>query len=216
MICGIHGADLFENLYEAQDVGGKAMACVSDTYFLEKTPRSCRGVLWRQSRLLVRASCLRHARVAYVQKGIANCTLRNSTTSSGATYCDDELCVRFVTAVYLHCRHPDIDVAMLHLDAPYLAERRAFSADLERALDEWENFIADLYTTTAEGAGQIRHYQMFTTPVKMFLATVMFPTCSFILFFVYVIFYMGASDKTMFKEIPYAHLKNEEETKRRI
>ncbi|CAH2260933.1 jg22320 [Pararge aegeria aegeria] len=211
MISGSCGADMFDSLNEAQVNGGKAMACVSDTY--KNTLRSCQGVIWRQSSLLVRASCLKYARDPYVQKGITNCTRSNSTTTIFTEeYCDDDMCIRHVIAIYMHPRFPTIDLAILRLDAPYSSETHALNGDLEQKLNEWETFIVDYYTTATATGGtiQIRHNQMYTTPVKMILITVILPTASFVLFFLYVIFYTGSSDKNVDKDIQYTSLTNEE------
>ncbi|XP_045784024.1 uncharacterized protein LOC123880127 [Maniola jurtina] len=212
MLSGCCSADMdvFESLYEAQEQGGKAMACVSDISY--KNPRSCPGVLWRQSWLLVRASCLKYASDTYVQKGISNCTRNNSTITPSNPQCDEEKCIRFITAVYMHPRFPAIDLAMLRLNAPFSTETHAFSYDLELKLDNWEKFITDYYSTTTEGNIQIRHYQMYTTPVKMFVITVVLPTVSFALFFLYVVFYTGSSDKVL--GIPYTNLTNKEENQK--
>ncbi|XP_047529772.1 uncharacterized protein LOC125065957 [Vanessa atalanta] len=196
--------EMFASLYKAL-VANRVTACVQG-----RDARACAGLVWKQRWVLTQASCVLPYPFAsiYVKKGVVDCSQNINTQSSIAT---GDSCTHHLVAFYKHPMYPEQDLALLQLAWPItsteLIDNRTISGNIINKLDDWLkniNFTEAIQIKTTWGYKRSYH-KMYSTPMRMFLVTVVLPSTSFIVLFLFVIFFTG---KSRGNKIPYRNLKN--------
>ncbi|XP_050346435.1 uncharacterized protein LOC126770871 [Nymphalis io] len=177
---------MFASLYNSLEAN-RVTACVQ-----QSGARACAGLAWQRRWLIF---------------------LLYTDITTQSTIATANQCTHHVVAFYKHPTYPEQDLALLQLDWPFISTKlinnHTINGNIIKKLDDWMKKIklteAVQYQTTW---GHNRSYhKMYSTPVRMFLVTVVLPSASFIVFFLFIIFFTG--NKTRGNKIPYRNLNNE-------
>ncbi|CAH2106851.1 unnamed protein product [Euphydryas editha] len=196
--CGAE--DAFSRLYEA--AARRASVCST-----ERRAHVCAGALWRRDWLLARASCLLpypYRLSVDVREGVVNCTYDFTAKNEVRTF-------RKVVSHYIHPSYPDVDLMLLRLNWPWdtdLLDNRTLSDTILDQLDSWIksiNFNKSFMTRKPVHMMRRSYHKMYSSPMRMFLVTVVLPSISFVVFFLFIIFFTGKSKGS---NIPYKNLNN--------
>ncbi|XP_068632080.1 uncharacterized protein [Battus philenor] len=165
----------------------------------------CDGALWSPNWVLLRGSCVADKAmypVIVFRKYIVNCATEepDRVPSDG----------RRVSARFLHPAYPQTDFALISFVKPY-TDLEPHSNESRARTYNLEKWIVDTATQYAPATPFTRYTpdernMLFSSPVKMFVATAVLPLTFFIVFFVLVTFYTGNSS------VPYTILEDKENT----
>ncbi|XP_046959992.1 uncharacterized protein LOC124530051 [Vanessa cardui] len=198
--------EMFASLYKSLEAN-RVTACAQGS-----GTRACAGLVWQQRWVLAKASCVIPYSFAaiYVKRGVVDCSQNINTQSSIAS---GDSCTHHVVAIYKHPMYPEQDLALLQLDWPIaskeLVDNHTIDGNIINKLDDWLKnikFTEAKHFHTTWGYKRSYH-KMYSTPMRMFLVTVVLPSTSFIVLFLFIIFFTGKSKQG--NKIPYRNLKNE-------
>ncbi|XP_045448995.1 uncharacterized protein LOC123657496 [Melitaea cinxia] len=200
--CSSSAEDVFERLYS--DASRRVTVCCERGHM-------CPAARWRRDWLVARVSCLLshpYYPSLRAKEGVDNCT-----DDSAVTRKYEMRTMRYIVSHHTHPSYPNVDLMLLRINCPWdteLIDNRTLTisdAIFDR-LDSWIkaiNFNKVFTTTKPKNIMQRTHLQMYSTPVRMFLVTVVLPSISFIVFFLFVIFFTGTSKGS---NIPYKNLNS--------
>ncbi|CAH2038186.1 unnamed protein product, partial [Iphiclides podalirius] len=190
-----------EGLYGARG-GNRVTLCMAPGASRD----ACAGVIWQRHWLLVRGSCVAERPL------FRALVLRTSDAACDAIAPDEKVSgSRKVRARFLHTSYPQTDVALICLDRPYDAldpVRNDSNAALYK-LEPWLSDTFNQYLLTTPRAQSIHEHRdmIFSSPVKMFVTTVVLPLTSFIVFFLFITFFTGSNKST----VTYKSLHNDKD-----